>query len=280
MHTTFIGSRKPLSISSTRIGAVGWKRFLPLTSASIRPNSGHRGWALGLRSRYMRGTRRDGTGLVWLRARSAVAPIAVHRAWRSTHHSHSHAAPVTNVHLSFGLSGVARASARLPKNDGTKSPHLVPALPSVRTDVLHRASVPAVRTSSKIVHRLRVDRVRREMESRRIENTFRIDNHRINRAETQSLAHSITVRVRRIEELPRRSASQELSRMVTPVQPVLRQATPQHRLAETQHIAAETPRTEPPKSAATPLNLDAIADSVMRQIDRRLVAHRERVGRI
>lgn len=280
MPTISIGNRRPFSISSTRIGVAGWKRFHPLTSASITPSDRHRAWIATMRSKYIRGTQSERADFVWLRNNMVVAPVQRRVVSRIEHHSPVHWSPVTHLHVTaawrcgtrnFRRKDVVMDAAR-PRAALRRARH-----PWSR-NTKHQASASLPRLTSEITRQLRVERLRREEQARSVIRTLRIENHRIDRAETQSLARDITFRVQRVEQPPLHRVPLETDTIAATSRYMVREAAPRPRPRETTRIESKPPRpAERPPSA--PLNLEAIADSVLRQIDRRLVAQRERTRR-
>ena len=280
MPTISIGSRERFSISSTRTGVVGWKRFLPLTSASARPSRNHAGWANALRARYSRGLRRERAAFVWLR-RLAASPFSQHLTSRREHHSHAwRLSPVTHLHLALAIRRDRSSAPSRSMAAGAVRPAAGPrpARLFLARNVKPRMEVAHPRVSTQVTRRLRVERRRREEEARSTLRTLRIESHRIERSEVHNLARRIVARAQRVEQLPPRRAPQEISRIAAPPPRAAVASVSRHVPAETARIESQ-PMSASERPAAPPLNIEALADTVLRQIDRRLIAQRERTGR-
>lgn len=279
MRTISIGSRKRFSISSTPTAGAGWRRYLPLTSASARPTDTHRNWAAALRGRYRRQLRRDRTGCVLLRARAGTA-IHNSRLTRSTHHTHSYWSPVTRFHLALALN----------RENGTRRPQGGPQAPPQTTrsiaprPILCRNVHPHVpmqdrRTCVEVLRHVRSMQRRREELTRTVQRTAHVQRHGITRVELYQLAREIAVRVRRVEQLPPRRAKQAFSK----TNPAASSAG-HHSGPQTRHFGPPSAKPAPVRQAEHPrapdFTIETLAESVMRQIDRRIIAQRERRGRL
>jgi hypothetical protein len=279
LHTISIGSRGTLSSSSTPTGIAGWRRFRPLTSAPIRPSDRRRTWAAAVRDRYARGLRRERAGMVWRHRHAAAAMPLPWPTARWERHSHAHWAPVTHLHFAFAPPRQGPGTVR-PGSPGSGPPPaviLTAAVPVQRRFAV-RAEPPRRRLTVDVVRRLSVESMRREHESFSVIHARRIQSHSIERNERHTLAREISLRVRRVEQPAPRRAPIESGRAAATLRHAVRDAAPQVRPALAPPREAEPPLA-PERPPAPPVNLDAITESVMRQIDRRLVAQRERTGR-
>ena len=279
MRTISIGSRRPFSISSTPTAGAGWRKYLPLTSASARMTDSHRNWAAALRGRYRRQLRRDRASCVLLRARAGAA-VHNSRLIRSTHHTHSYWSPVTRFHLALALN----------RDNGARRPQTGPQAPpqtmrsSAPRPILCRNVLPHVPMQGR---RMRVEvlryvwsvqRRRKEL-TRSVQRTDHFHCHRIERIELDQFAREIAVRVRRVEQLPPRRATQAFSK----TSPAASSAG-HHSGTQTRHLdppyAKPAPVRQPEHPPTLDFTIETLAESVMRQIDRRIIAQRERRGRL
>jgi hypothetical protein len=140
--------------------------------------------------------------------------------------------------------------------------------------------------SGETIRHTRINRVRLERETRSIVRHLQVNRVPTDRSSEQTtlLARDIVQRVRRVEKLPapvqHRAASSPAETAFTQFNAstaplVVKRATP---AVPVVRIEPEPPRA-PERPPAPMLNMEAIADSVLRQIDRRLVGQRERSGR-
>jgi hypothetical protein len=269
LHTTFIGIRKPFSISNTPTAVAGSKRFLLSTGVSTRANE-FVNFVRSLRLRYASLARRDRAKFVLQRHHSLPAHRFVPVTLLPSHHFNASFAHFTRIN-------VTRSTRTSPQSMLFLTNWLrrnVYSHSYVTTVQRGRATDPFQQVHAHTIHgdhdhrstvltRLHTERIEQRSHVSRLEHT---------------LAREIAFRLRRVEQMPQ-SRSVVHETRVLPARTMQVVHHPSIFAPSSPHPSQEfRPALSAPPPAS--LNLDAVAQSVMRHIDNRLSARRERLGRV
>jgi hypothetical protein len=212
--------------------------------------------------------RRDSRAFVLLRlGRSALARGSERSVWAQ--HAHLSWSPVTRLQVTNHLFPftTVRAGTALSFRDRLSSTHT--RLVSTHRDVTRAASTMHTRTLLQR-HQLRA-------ETRVERHTDRLERRLHKSVVLKTLAREISARLTRVEQLPARPASIAAGRAAPALpMPVVRRVSPPLSPAPPAAAAPHSTASEPPLAPA--LNVEALTQTVMRQIDSRLAARRERLG--
>lgn len=238
-----------------------------------------RGWAQLLRRRHGRLEQR----------RTAGRMVLLHGAGSLTHvcattrrtHVHVHARLGVTCALSLNVAG-RHTTTVIRSSVGVLTPpetvHVGSAVPSSATPSPERAAAHVPYTSAKFVHAFQVRSVH-EVVARRVASICELVSRWRHVSSIGSHARELPVAMRQRavrQELPVPDRTTVLARRrigatVVPYEP---DAAPQAEVSGPRpHWAASQP-------AASAINVEAITSHVIQQLDRRLIAYRERMGRV
>jgi hypothetical protein len=269
LRTTFIGIRKPFSISSTRTVVAGSKKFLPSIAASTQANEFVH-FARSLRLRYAASLRRDRISFVLQHYQPSPAYLNLRQHFVQNQHSHSAGLRITapevnknsfnsSRHTSFITNLLRPTYTNLNSHRTTSQRILLTAAHQFHTRTLERE----LNHRTTILNRLHSERLQQLSHTDTLERT---------------IARHIMLRVRRVEQMPQpRSVANDVRALPPPPMQVVHQIS--SRAPSASQTIQEFRPSSPASTSPGAINFDAIAQNVMRHIDDRLCARRERFGR-
>lgn len=238
-------------------------------------------WARALRARHL-GVARQGHG-----GAGMVLPrtIVSRGSWTMlvSHPTQLLFAP--RLHFSLG----ARAVAPLPQTAGTFHPQMVPRLTPAKPALAPTVRTTAISTAHRVVSVQRTadttvyvpGSVRRVQTGETVESVSRIFENRYRARRLLLTVETTAEQMTRLRRLAHREETTQVEpRLSLRAAPAPAQPTDPPAVQPAQRQARQAEWTSPTHDQAAMPGADALTNHVIQQLDRRLVAYRERMGRI